>query len=158
MGPFVPVLAAVGGGSAVAGGITLATAAVGAYGAYSQYESGQAQKAESRIAAEREATAGRQEEIERRRGLMHALSVRSAEAGARGATTDGSIGALTRRDIRDNRNDLLVSGYNTVAKQRALRASGSNAARAATGGAVTSLMDTAVDTYQAVGGRAKKPK
>jgi len=151
MGPLVPALAAVGGGSAIAGGVTIATAAAGVYSAYQQYQAGQAVKAETKIAALREADAARSEEIQRRRALMAVLAQRTAAAGAAGVTTDGSIGALTRRDIRDNRNDLLVSGANLQAKQRALRAQGKNAVRSANANAATSLLDSATKLYGARG-------
>lgn len=151
MGPVIPFLAAAGGGSAVAGGITLATAAVGAYSAYQSYEAGQEQKAEAKQAAVREADSARQDEIERRRGLMRVLSARAASAGAAGVTTDGSIGALTRRDIKDNRNDLLITSANSKARQRALRQSGNSAATAGTARATGSLLDTVDKVYQARG-------
>lgn len=151
MGPVTPFLAAAGGGSAVAGGITLATAAIGVASAYQSYEAGQEAKAESKQAAMREADSARQEEIERRKGLMRVLSARAASAGAAGITTDGSIGALTRRDIKDNRNDLLVAGANSKARQRALRQSGNSAAKIGTTRAAGSLLDTADKLYQARG-------
>jgi hypothetical protein len=151
MGPLVPVLAAAGGGSAVAGGITLATAAVGVYSAYEQHQAGQEVKAEAKQAAVREADAARGEEIQRRQGLMRVLAARSAAAGAAGVTTDGSIGALTRRDIRDNRNDLLTAGANTQARQRALRSQGKSAAKSGTAAGVSSLLDTATNLYAARG-------
>jgi hypothetical protein len=151
MGPLVPVLAGIGGGSAVAGGITLATAAVGVYSAIEQQRAGQALNAEKKAEAVREADAARQEEIERRRGLMAVLAQRSAAAGAAGITTDGSVGALTRRDIRDNRNDLAISNVNVAAKQRALRAQGRNAVRVGRANAASSLLDSAKDLYKARG-------
>lgn len=151
MGPLVPALAAIGGGSAVAGGIAVATAAVGVYSAYQQMEAGKALSAEKKMEAQREGDAARQEEIERRRNLMAVLAQRSAAAGAAGVTTDGSIGALTRRDIRDNRNDLDVSNVNTKARQRALRSQGRSAMTAARAGAASSLLDSAGKLYGARG-------
>lgn len=154
MGPLVPALAAVGGaGGAVAGGITLATAAVGIYSAVQQQQAGKAVALEAKRQSVREADAARGEEIERRRGLMNVLAQRSAAAGAAGVTTDGSIGALTRRDIRDNRNDLAVSNVNLASKQRSLRAQGKNAVRAGNASAATSLLDTGMDIYKARGGQ-----
>lgn len=156
MAPLVPILAGIGGGSAIAGGITLATAAVGVYSAYEQHAAGQAVNAEKKREAVREGDAARQEEIERRRQLMAVLAQRSAAAGAAGVATDGSIGALTRRDIRDNRNDLAVSASNVAAKQRALRAQGRNAVRSANASAASSLMDTANQTYKSAAGKGEK--
>lgn len=151
MGPLVPALAAVGGGSAVAGGITVATAAIGVYSAVQQHEAGQQLQREAKIAAAREGDAARQEEIERRRALMAVLAQRSAAAGAAGVTTDGSIGALTRRDIRDNRQDLAVSNLNSRTKQQALRSQGKNAARIGRYNAASSLLDTGKKVYEARG-------
>lgn len=151
MGPLAGALAAVGGGSAVAGGITIATAAAGVYSAYQQAEAGKALAAEKKAEAKREGDAARQEEIERRRNLMAVLAQRTAAAGAAGVTTDGSIGTLTRRDIRDNRNDLDVSNVNTRARQRALRSQGVSARRTGYAGAASSLLDSASKLYEARG-------
>jgi Na+/H+ antiporter NhaB len=131
--------------------VTVASAAVGIYGAVQQHQAGQEAKAESKQAAMREASAARQDEIERRRGLMKVLAARSASAGAAGVGTGGSIGALTRQDIKDNRQDLLVSGANSQARQRALRSAGRSAAKTGTANAVSSLLDTAKSTYRAAG-------
>ncbi|MCE5292912.1 MAG: hypothetical protein LLG14_27265 [Nocardiaceae bacterium] len=151
MGPLVGGLAALGGGSAVAGGITLATAAVGVYSALEQVQAGKALAAEKKQEAVREADAARGEEIERRRGLMAVLAQRSAAAGAAGVTTDGSIGALARRDIKDNRNDLGVLNANTAARQRALRGQAKSAIRTSRAGAASSLLDSAGKLYEARG-------
>jgi hypothetical protein len=145
-----PVLAAVGGGSAVAGGITLATAAAGIYSSVQQAQAGAAQKAQYKEAAAREADSARQDEIERRRELMRGLAVRNATAAAGGITTAGSVGTLTRTDIKDNRNDLLVSSLNSSTRQRALRGQGRAAATQGNTSAAVSLLDTASDLYKAV--------
>jgi Na+/H+ antiporter NhaB len=131
--------------------VTVASAAVGIYGAVQQHQAGQEAKAESKQAAMREASSARQDEIERRRGLMKVLAARSASAGAAGVGTGGSIGALTRQDIKDNRQDLLVSSANSQARQRALRSSGRSAAKTGTANAAASLLDTAKSTYRAAG-------
>jgi len=151
MGPFVPALAALGGGSAIAGGITLATTAMGVASAMEQAKAGSEARAEAKAAAGREAIAGREEEIARRRELQRVLAMRNAGAGAGGVATDGSIGALTRTDIRDNRNDLLISGYNSAARQRALRSQGTQAKRVGNIRAAGSLLDSAKGLYQAAG-------
>jgi hypothetical protein len=153
MGPFIPVLAAAGSGSAVAGAVTLGTAALGVYSALEQRKAGQETAREMKRAAVREADAARGEEIERRRGFMRVLSARAAEAGAKGVGTDGSIGALTRTDIRDNRNDLLTSSANSAARQRALRSQGASAVKQGNLAAGRSLLDTGTGLYNAVGGR-----
>ena len=152
-----PALAAVGSGSVAAGAITVASTAIGAYSAYQQHEAGQAAKSDAKRAAAREVTAARGEEIERRRGLLRVLADRNASAGARGITTAGSIGTLTRTDIRDNRNDLLVSDVNSAARQRALRSQGRQAARGANVQAGMSLLDTGLDLYQNMPRPSAKP-
>jgi uncharacterized protein involved in type VI secretion and phage assembly len=153
-----PALAVIGGGSAVAGGITVATAAIGAYSAVSSYKAGQIAKADAKAAASREVDAARGEEIARRRALLRTLADRNARAGASGATTAGSIGALTRLDIRDNRNDLLVSDINSNTRQRLLRSQGDQAAKAGTLQAGASLLDSANTLYQNMPRPTPKPK
>ena len=58
-----------------------------------------------------------------------AAAARSAAAGAAGVETSGSIGALARRDIRDNRNDITTMNANTAARQRARAVDGQRRAR-----------------------------
>jgi hypothetical protein len=149
---IAPVLAAVGGGSAIAGAITIGTAAVGAMSAAQQYKAGKQQQIEAKIAAQREGDAARQDEIERRRELVRSISTRNAFAGAQGADTGGSIAGMTRRDIRDNRNDLLIGRVNSAARMRALRSQGANAARIGGYNAASSLLDSATGLYAARGG------
>ncbi len=150
MGPFTPALAALGSGSALAGGITLATTAVGVYSAMEQHKAGQDAKREATRAAVREADSAREEAIARRRELQRGLAMRVAEAGAGGVGTGGSIGALTRRDIKDNRNDLAISNLNSSERQRALRTNGRMMARTGTANAASSLLDTGVGLYKAM--------
>lgn len=142
-----PALAAIGGGSAIAGGITLATTAAGIYSSMQQIRAGNEAAADAKIAAKREADAARGEEIQRRRALQETLADRVAIAGASGAGTGGSIGLLARTDIRDNRNDLLTTSINSKAKQRALRTQGSNAKKTGVANAAASLLDTAGGLY-----------
>lgn len=156
MGWVVPALAYVGGGSAVAGGVTLATLAAGAYAGIEQKKAGDAQAAQYKAEAKTEAAAAAQREVERRRNLIRALASQNAAAGAAGIQTDGSVEAVARRDIRDSQNDLLYSNLNTQARQRALRSQASNAQRAGRTAAVTSLMDTGRTAYQIGGGGGRK--
>lgn len=121
--------------------------ALSAYSAYSQHQAGQAAKRDAAAAASREVDAARGEEIERRRELLRSIADRNASAGAGGVATTGSIGALTRTDIRDNRNDLLVSDLNSKTRQRILRSQGRSAAQAGTLGAASSLLDAGMDYY-----------
>jgi hypothetical protein len=150
MGPLVPALAAVGGGSAVAGGITLATAAVGIYSAVEQAKAGSEARREAKREAIREGDAAREEAISRRRELQRGLAMRVAEAGAGGVGTGGSIGALARTDIRDNRNDLAISSNNLSERQRALRGQGKSAQRMGNLRAGASLLDTGKGLYNAM--------
>jgi len=145
---LAPALTTLGGGSALAGAITLGTAAVGVYSAAQQYRAGKIVSQEAKAAAMREGLVAKQDEIERRRELVRVISARNAQAGALGVTTDGSIAAMTRRDIRDNRNDLLISSINSAARMRALRSKAASSRSEGTAGAVTSLLDSAQSLYE----------
>ena len=147
----LPALAAAGGGSAIAGGIAIAGLGLGVASAYQQRKAGLIQQAELKAQAKTEAVAAGQQQIERRRSLIRALSAQNAAAAAAGVETSGSIEAIARRDIRDAQNDLLVSGVNTQSRQRALRSRASNAVRVGNASAATSLLDTADKAYRALG-------
>lgn len=157
MGFVVPALAALGNGSALAGGLALAGAAAAGYSAYSQVKAGQEANAQAKDAARREADSARQSEIERRRALQQVLATRVAGAGAAGVGTGGSIGALTRTDIRDNRNDLLVDASNSAGRQRALRSQGRSSLLSGYAGAAGTLASGAKDFYNATGGKKPPP-
>lgn len=144
----VPALAAVGGGSAVTGAMTLAAFGLGTWQAIEQKKASNQQKNQIKIQAKTEAAAGAQREVERRRNLVRALASQNAAAGAGGIQTDGSVEAIARRDIRDSNNDLLASNANTDARQRALRARASNASRSGNLSAATSLLDGANNAYR----------
>jgi hypothetical protein len=146
-----PALAAVGGGSAVAGGIAVAGLALGAMSAVQQKKAGAMQAAELKAQAKTEAVAAQQRENERRRNLIRALAAQNAAAGAAGVTTDGSVEAIARRDIRDAHNDLLYHNANTQHRQSALRAQATNAVRVANINAAGSLLDSANRAYRALG-------
>lgn len=148
---FVPVLAAIGGGSALTGGVLAATAVAGGLAAKGQYDAGQIAKAEYKLQAKAEGDAARGREIERKRALLSALSSQYARAGAQGVAIQGSNAAIMNRDIKDNRQDLLYDTANTRTAQRILRSRGANAASRGTVNAITSIADTALGVYQARG-------
>ncbi|MGH8235407.1 MAG: hypothetical protein ACREXP_00105, partial [Steroidobacteraceae bacterium] len=124
------------------------TVAVGAYSAYQTKKAGLIQQAELKAQAKTEAVAAGQQQIERRRSLIRALSSQNAAAGAAGIETSGSAEAIARRDIRDAQNDLSYGTLNSQNRQRALRSQASNAARIGNTSAATSLLDTANTTYR----------
>lgn len=142
----VPALAALGGGSAVTGGVIAATVAISAgAGAYSAIESHKAGVAASQQ-AQQQATAdgdqARVQEINRRRDLVKALSTQDAYAGATGQAGGGSLAAIARSDINDASNDLLTSNLNSTNRQRALRMQASSDVSAGNAKAYSSLLDT----------------
>jgi hypothetical protein len=148
---FVPILAAVGGGSALAGGLAVASAAVGVMGAVQQQQAGKIERAEYNLQAKQVGDAARAREIERKRDLLTALATQAATAGAQGVAMQGSNVGIAKADIARARNDLLVDTANTRTQQRVLRTRGINAQRAGTARAVTSLVKTASDLYAAAG-------
>jgi hypothetical protein len=131
--------------------IAAASAAVGVYSAAKQVQIGKIQQAELKAQAKTEAVAAGQQQIERRRALIRALSSQNAAAGAAGVEFSGSLEAIARRDIRDAQNDLLVLGMNSENRQRALRSQASNATRISNANAATSLLDTINTTYKKAG-------
>lgn len=146
---FVPVLAAVGGGSAIAGGLTLATAALGVGSAVQAHKAGKVVEAENKLQAKAEGDAARTREIERKRALLRAVATQHASAAAGGIAFGGSQAAIARRDIEDFRNDLLADRANTATAQRILRARGQSARASGDLGAVRSLVDTGTSIYEA---------
>lgn len=151
MAYVVPFLSAIGGGSAAAGGVVLATAAVGVYSAIEAKKAGDEASSEAKGAAIREGDAARGREIDRRRNLVRALASQNASAGAGGATGQ-SYEAIARSDIRDAQNDLLTDNVNSDARQRALRQRAGNFQRQGYAHAATSLLDTGSTSYNLAGG------
>lgn len=142
MGVFVPVLAAIGGGSALAGGAMVATAAAGGLAAYQTYQAGSAQSAQYKLQIKQEQDSARGREIERKRSLLRALANQNAVAGAQGVAMSGAKEAIARQDIRFAADDLLTDRAATGQRVSGYRAAASNAKKAGTMGAVTSLLDT----------------
>lgn len=148
LAPLAPLLASIGGGSAVAGGVMLGTTlASGAMSAISARNAGIAQDQQYKYQAYTEGLAAKQREIERRRDLLRSLSSMNAQAGVGGVETGGSIGGIIMRNIRENQNDLLTNDANLSATRSALRAAGANAKQAANTQAALSLLDTAKNVY-----------
>lgn len=143
MAPLIPMLASIGGGSAVTGGIMLGTTvASGAMAAVSARNAGIAQSNDMKYQAYVEGLSAKQQEIDRRRMLLKALSSANAAAGAGGIETSGSFGGIVRQSIKDNTNDLLVGAANATAKQQTLKLGARNARATGNNNAAMSLLDT----------------
>lgn len=144
MAPAVPVLATIGGGSAVTGGIILgATVASAGLAINQNLQEGRIAKAEADIKVNAEGDAARQREIDRKRALQRSISARQAEAGARGvAFSEGSAAAITNLDISELQDDLQVDRANTRQRQAMLRSQGRAAKMASRAKAVGTLLDT----------------
>ena len=163
MAVAVPFLAALGGGSAVAGGVIAASAvagiASGVMSAQAQRNAGIAERQMNTAQRRQEADAARQREVLRRQDLLKALANQNATAGALGIKVAGSTAAIANRDIRDARNDLMVDRVNTKRSAGILRAAGRNAATAGNTAANVSLIDTASRAAVTFGGGfPKAPK
>jgi hypothetical protein len=148
---FVPILAAVGGGSALAGGLAIASAGLGVMSAVQERAAGKAERGALNLQAKQAGDAARAREIERKRDLLKALATQNAAAGAQGVAFSGSKAAIARTDIRQAATDLLADTANTRTQQRILRTRGANAQKAGNMKALTSLVDTATDLYKAGG-------
>jgi hypothetical protein len=127
------------------------TLATGLLAASATRNAGIAQQQQYNYQAYTEGLAAKQREIDRRRDLMRALAAQNAAAGVGGIETGGSFGAIVRRNINENQNDLLVSQANLSARQMGLRTAGLNARSSANAGATVSLLDTAGKVYNEIG-------
>jgi hypothetical protein len=147
---------AIGGGSVAAGATILATAALSTYAgvtaAREQRRAGRFAEAQSEIDAKAEGDAARQREIERKRGLMRALSSQVASAGAAGVGVEGSLARIAQLDIARSREDIDIDTANTRARQSALRQQGRVARAAGRTSARLTLLDTAGSLFTQVGG------
>lgn len=143
-----PFVLAIGGGSMAAGATVLATAALSTYAgvtaAKEQRRAGKFAEAQAGIDAKAEGDAARQREIERKRGLMRALSSQVASAGARGVGLEGSLAQIAQLDIARSREDIDIDTANTKARQAALRQQGRAARAAGNTQARLTLLDTAI--------------
>ena len=129
MAVALPLLATIGGGSALAGGTILGTAAIGAAtgiaGARSERKAGEFQEGQARIDAAAEGDAARTREIERKRLLLRAIASQQAAAGAGGISLgEGSPAVAARLDIDRANTDLLIDTANVRQRQRNLFAQG----------------------------------
>jgi hypothetical protein len=142
----VPIVAAIGAGSAATGATILAAAATAAAGGVSAYQSIQAGKAtagEAKLASAAEGDAARQREIDRQRNLLRSISAQEAAAGAAGVSANtGSPNSLINLDIAYANQDRTVDTANTKQQQRALAYRGANAKSAGNSQAFTTLLDT----------------
>jgi hypothetical protein len=129
------------------------TVASGAREAQGQRASGRIAATEHDIAARTEGDAARQREIERKRNLMRAISSQVARAGAAGAdASHGSLAAAMEFDIRQAREDSAVDTVNTQTRQRLLQARGANTREAGRAAARGTILDTATQAFDILGG------
>jgi hypothetical protein len=140
--PLVPILAGIGGGSAVAGGILAGTAILsGGIAAKSAHDAGALASAENKVQAKQAGDAARGREIERKRDLLKALGTQHAYAAAGGAGFGGSLAAIAKSDINAARNDLSADRVNTQTQQRLFRMRAANASQTGNLNAITSVLD-----------------
>ena len=153
MAVAVPFLAALGGGSALTGGLiaasTLASVYTGVAASQQARNAGQVAQQQYKAEARQESNAARGREIERRRALLNAISSQNAAAAAGGITLPMSVAS---RDIKYFNQDLLTDRANTSTRQSMLKVAGKNAVTAGNAAAVTSLVDTAQNLYTTYGG------
>lgn len=123
----------------------------GALAAGMQYRAGKQQEIVYKQEAKQEGDQAKQREIDRKRNLLRALASQRASAAAMGAEFSGSLGNIARVDIEEAATDLAVEGVNSARRQRALRLSGTEASRAGTVSAASSLLDTADKAYGSMG-------
>ena len=151
MAQFAPVLAAIGGGSAVTGAALVATVAAGSLSARQQYIAGKEAQISAKMEAKQEADAARGREIERKRSLLRALATQNAAAGAQGVAFSGGKAAIAQTDIRDAVEDLMIDRSNTSRRAFALKRSGNQAKRQGNLNATISLIDTAGNVFGQLG-------
>jgi len=134
---------------------TFALAAValgsGVLAAGSQYRAGKVQEIQYKQEAKQEGDQARQREIDRKKNLLRALASQRATAAAMGADFSGSIANIAEVDIEEAATDLTVDQVNAARRQRALRLAGSEASRAGTVSAASSLLDSGANTYGSLG-------
>lgn len=117
--------------------------------AQQQRRAGQIAEAQAQIDANAEGDAAREREIERRRGLMSALSSQVAQAGAAGVMfSEGSPARIAALDIAYADRDSAVDRANSSARQRALKLQGKNARIAGNAAAAVTLLDTASNAIE----------
>lgn len=138
MGQFVPVAMAL---------TAAATAATGYMSYRSSVEAGKAQNAQAKMAANQEADAAREREIDRRRSLLKALATQTAAAGTAGVSTRSgtALASLAREQIKEAKNDTLLDTVNTGRERNKLLAMGKNAKMLGRMQGASSLLDTAVN-------------
>lgn len=134
---------------------TFALAAValgsGVLAAGQQYRAGKQMEIQYKQEAAQEGDQARQREIERKRNLLRALASQRASAAASGANMEGSLANLARVDIEQAATDLEYDQTNTSRRGRVLRGAGREAVRSGTIAAGASLLDSAQNSYKALG-------
>jgi hypothetical protein len=152
----VPFLTALGGGSAVTGGViaasTIASIGTGVMAAQSAKAAGAAQADQYKAEARQEADSARQREVLRRRDLLKALSSQNAAAGAAGVGVVGSVANIGLKDIKYAAEDLLVDRVNSKRGIGILNTAATNAVRSGNLSAAASLLDTAAGVGMTFGG------
>ncbi len=125
-----------------------ATAIGGGLSAYQTYQAGTSEAAQQKLRIRQEQDSARGREIERKRSLLRALANQNAVAGAQGVAMSGGKEAIARQDIKFAAEDLLTDRAATGMRIAGYRAAASNARKAGTIGAATSLLDTGVKVWQ----------
>jgi hypothetical protein len=140
---LIPMLATLGGGSALAGAAIAATAIAGVASAVGTYQAGSAAASAEKQAAKQEALKAQTAEIERKRNLLRALGNQNAVAGAQGVAFSGGKEAIARKDILEAREDSMIAKANLDTSVAASRSRASNFKKQGALGAGVSLLDTA---------------
>lgn len=135
--------------------IAMATTAAAGVAAYRQQRiAGKFEQKQSEIDAAAEGDAARQREIDRKRGLLRAISSQQAAAAAAGiSSSEGAQAKIAQLDTALSSNDLGVDIANTRQRQSSLLSQGRAARFAGDMGATVSLLDTAGRTYKALPGK-----
>lgn len=148
VGPALPALGIIGGGSQVVGAaLVAATVGAGIVSIQQTRAAGKIAEAQADINSKAEGDKARDREIDRRKQLLRAISSQVASAGASGVAFDeGSPEQIARLDIEEARDDSLIDTANTKQRQRGLKLQGRAARVQANTRAFASLIDTAKDT------------
>ena len=154
---IIPVVTAIGGGSAMAGTVLLATAATSLYAgvasAKTERVAGRNAEAQANIDANAEGDAARQREIERKKGLARAFSSQLAQAGATGiAFSEGSPAKIAQLDIAEAVSDTRIDNASSKQRQSSLRSQGRAARFIGDNRSTVALIDAAAGFGGTVGG------
>ncbi len=146
----IPALAAVGGGSAAAGAVVLASAAVGVYTGVQSSRlakiAGRDAEAQSEIDAAAEEDSAKGREIRRKKNLARAISSQLNQAGGNVAFDEGTPAQIAQLDIDEAEFDRLTDTANSRQRARGRRSQGRAARFAGDTQANITLLDTAAKT------------